>query len=176
MKSDRRHFLRRVLVATAATAVQKNAWSRENEDEQEEKRNRYLSRLLGGLSIGEPFFDSWIIEQAYPPMAGAVILHLRAPNEDLFRIDVCKRGRTALAPSFSKHLECFVMDGGGGEATYSSEMREALWVIVEALESNPMIDVLSEQLFTHRERLKFFPEAMSRAAKELIPTVVEGEW
>ena len=109
-------------------------------------------------------------------MAGAVIIHLRSPKGDLFRVDICKRGKKTIAPSVSEHLECFVMDGGEGKAFYSPEMREALWILVEAMEGNPMIDVLSEQLFTHKERLKFFPEAMSRAAKELVPTVVEGVW
>lgn len=172
MQPNRRFFIHRVLAAAAATtALRSDVLALHPEQEKQSKR--YLSELLSGINIGQFFHKDWQLVDAYPPRAGAVILHIKGPKQNLLRVDICQRGKQTLGPAHTKHLEFFVMDGGEGKAEYTSEMKEALQVLADLLEKNAAAYQLAEQLFTHRERLQYFPDAMAKAAKELVPTVID---
>ena len=173
MNQNRRDFLHRVLVAASIYGTQNPSFAA---IPQKEERQRFLSLLLGELRVGTPFYDDWIIEKAFPPRAGAVIIHLRAPNQELFRIDVCQRGSEPLAPIFTEHLEFFVMDGGEGKAFYSPAMKQAIHTLAQLFEKQARVHLSYTQLFTHKERLKLFPDSMSKAARELVPTIIDENW
>jgi hypothetical protein len=169
---DRRQFLARLLASAAATgAVGGSALALPAAHQA--RAGRYLERMLQGLELGEPFFDFWCLEDAYAPRAGAVILHLRPEGGELVRVDICRRGKEVLAPAATQELELFVMDGGDGNRLYPEDMKLALQLLGDILQDNTSAHGLAWPLLTHRERLRHFPEAMERAAVELVPTVVD---
>ena len=175
MNDARRYFLQRVMAAAAgATVVGSDVFALSPKLEQ--RAQRYLQRMLSGLEMGGMFFNNWSLSQAYPPRAGAVILNIQSPEGSTLRVDVCKRGMKPLAPAVTRDLELFVMDGGGGKSLYSAEKKFALQYLAEVLQENCTHHDLPNQLFTHAERLEMFPNAMSQAACELVPTLVDGDW
>ena len=171
MKTDRRHFLHRVLAAAAATtAIQTDVFALQ--PDQQQQSQQHLDWMLTDVNTGESFYKEWILQKAYPSRAGAVILNLKTPTGNIIRVDICQRGTKTLGPAVTKHLEFFVMDGGEGKAEYTQEMKTALQILADKIERNAAEYQLSEQLFTHKERLLYFPGAMAKAAKELVPTIV----
>ena len=171
MQANRRFFIRRVLAAAAATtALGTEVFALQ--PGQSQQRERFLNELLMGMKINDFFYGHWQIINAYPPLAGAVILHIQSPQRTLLRVDICQKGQKTLGPAHTKHLEFFVMDGGEGKAEYTTDMKQALQYLADLLEKNAATYQLSEQLFTHTERLKYFPDAMAKAAKELVPTII----
>ena len=169
MQENRRFFIRRVLAA-AATTLSADVFALQ--PAQEKRRARFLREMLTGVQLNSFFYGKWKVVNAYPPLAGAVILHLRSPQEEILRIDICQKGQKPLGPAHTKHLDFFVMDGGEGQAEYTKEMKQALQYLANCVEKNAATYQLSEHLFTHQERLKYFPNAMAKAAKELVPTII----
>lgn len=144
-----------VLVSTADAAIPNDAV--------------YLYRMLGGIQVGEPFFEDWDLIDAYPPRAGGVVLVISQGKSDPIRVDVVRRGNPTRAPAYTQHLELFVMDGGGGVREMPIDLIRALEVLADELQDNEAQYYLAEGLLTHRERLSQYADFMGRAAKELTP-------
>ena len=162
-------FLRGIFAAATAGSAGVGTSALAYGDDPSRLAQRYLFRMLAGLDVGESFFGDWALIDAYPPRAGGVILVLAKGRKAPIRVDVCRRGNPTLAPAYTRHLELFVMDGGAGERLLPIDMVEALQFLAEVLQDNEAQWLLSEQLLTHRERLKRYPEFMSRAARDLSP-------
>ncbi len=172
---ERRKFLSG-FVAAAAASVSIAGSSVGLAGDQRLEAERYLKRMLTGFELGEVFYDDWVLKAAYPPRAGAVILNIQKNAGELVRIDVCRRGEVTRAPAFTPHLELYIMDGGGGKRLLPSEMIDALQFLADVLQENESEWLLASELLTHDERIELFPDVMSCAAKELVPTPVRGEW
>jgi hypothetical protein len=133
---------------------------------------RYLWRMLQGLSVGEPFYGEWVLMDAYPPMAGGVTLVIgQGLDGKPVRVDVCRRAAVPRAPAFTDHLELFTMDGGGGVKLMEAELVQALQALADHLEDNEAQGRLATRLLTHAERVASYPEFMARASAELQPTL-----
>jgi hypothetical protein len=132
---------------------------------------RYLWRMLDGIDVGAPFHESWLLLDAYPPMAGGVTLVIAdGKTGEPVRVDVCRRSGVPRAPAYTDHLELYTMDGGGGVKVLEKDMIRALQALADQLEDNEAQGRLAERLLTHPERVARFPEFMSRASQELAPT------
>ncbi len=162
---DRRAFLASMISAAAASSVLVTTAEAGVQDEA-----HYLYRMLGGIEVGEPFFEDWDLIDAYPPRAGGLVLVISHGKGDPIRVDVCRRGNPTRAPAYTKHLELFVMDGGRGVRTMPKDLVRALEVLADTLQDNEAQYYLAEQLLTHRERLDRYPDFMSRAGRELTPS------
>ena len=170
----RRAFLKRLILALASGAVVVGVEGRLvfasgtgflPADEE------LLWRMLGGIELGVPFHGDWILDDAFPPMAGGVSLVVSHPElPGALRVDICRRDEPVRAPAFTESLELFIMDGGGGVKWVPDELMLALQALADQLQDNSAQWMLSRQLLTHRERVQQFPDFMGRAASELTPT------
>ncbi|MCB9666091.1 MAG: twin-arginine translocation signal domain-containing protein [Alphaproteobacteria bacterium] len=135
----------------------------------------YLRRILRGLDVGAPFFADWHLVEAYPPMAGGVVLVLAQGTEATpVRVDVVRRAEPVRAPAATDHLELYAMDGGGGVRVMPEDLVEAMQALADHLEDNAAQGHLATRLLTHGERLRRYPAFMERAACELAPVPPEG--
>jgi hypothetical protein len=171
VNKDRRKLLRGIFAAAAATTAV-GGGSLAYAVDTDGLARRYLARMLAGLDVGQPFFCDWSLIDAYPPRAGGVVLVLAKGRSAPIRVDVCRRGEPTIAPAYTRHLELFVMDGGAGDKLLPTDMVEALQFLVEVLQDNEAQWLLSEQLLTHNERLKRFPDFMGDAARSLTPAAI----
>ncbi|MCB9682805.1 MAG: hypothetical protein H6733_15165 [Alphaproteobacteria bacterium] len=137
-----------------------------------------LRRMLRGVAMGEPFYGDWVLVEAYPPMAGGVVLVVaKGTSGDPIRVDVVRRDDPTRAPAFTEHLELFVMDGGGGVRKMPHDLVEALQALASRLEDNEAQGKLSGFLLTHTERTARYPKFMDRASTDLAPrppVVIDG--
>lgn len=175
MKGDwaasRRVFLGRVLGLAVATGVmgslEATAWAAGEGARAEDER--VMWQFLDGIAIGEAFYGEWVLLDAYPPIAGGVTLLVARGDGAPIRVDLCRRAEEVRAPAFTRFLELYIMDGGGGVGHVPEDMIEALQALAERLQDNESQWRLAERLLTHPERVARYPEFMARAAKELQP-------
>ena len=127
--------------------------------------------ILREVSLVRPFSDGWRVTAVYGPIAGGITLTLRNGLEGRpVRVDISRRDREVKAPAFTKHLELFVMDGGGGVRDMPDDLMMALGDLASILEDSEDDPRVLVGLLTFSERLAQYPEFMARAACELEPT------
>ena len=127
--------------------------------------------LLRGVPLTRPFSGDWFISAIYGPIAGGLTLVIQEGREGKpVRVDVGLRGDEVKAPAFTKYLEFFVMDGGGGVRDMPESLMLALGDLASMMEDNEFDPRLLEGLMTFEERWEAYPDFMGRAACELAPT------
>ena len=127
--------------------------------------------LLREVALVAPFSHAWHVTAVYGPIAGGITLTIRNGADGRpVRVDISRRDVEVKAPAFSKHLELFVMDGGGGVRDMPEDLMEALGDLASILEDSENDARVLKGLMTFSERLEHYPEFMARAACELEPT------
>jgi hypothetical protein len=127
--------------------------------------------ILREVGLVRPFSGDWRVTAVYGPIAGGITLTIRnGPEGRSVRVDISRRDVEVKAPAFTKHLELFVMDGGGGVREMPDDLMVALGDLASILEDSEDDPRVLKGLMTFSERLERYPEFMARAACELEPT------
>lgn len=169
---NRRAFLGKVAAATVTGLLTRPGVATAAGPALESNDERYLWRMLEGVRLGEPFYEDWYIIDAYPPVAGGVTLTVaRGPRGEPLRVDVVRRDGEPRAPAYTRFLELYTMDAGGGTKHMDPELVRALQALADRLQDNEAQWMLADSLMSHQDRLERYPAFMKRASKELTPVL-----